>query len=390
MPYNLVRKEVANPIACNGYSLFDDGKMIVFRAAGEPTRVHVVQIWQTPLTSAEYAATAPTDGSFLAKVGNAELVRGISDAYTLVTFARNDAPTRASFEELIAATTRFEDAYFWVSNPEAGNLREAVAALRGTTELIIDEFEMVAAIRGRASEALARAADEQRDLVAKILSSDLSRLDAFMHALTELRKQRGKLISLREMREMDLVTVDALENEVAGQFDEVNGKCVTFLPEGDAFGPLNARIVQLLGQIDAVTKVVELEPLGADLNGVQEGLTLLSEVVAGLVVDDATALQGFFASRQHRGRSVACTGRTSLGTHERVPRFRHLRELRAQVVAREQSRLRLDEYMPRVLSSFVRNRLIDEVYLPLIGANLAKQLGAAGAASSRSRRCPWR
>jgi MoxR-like ATPase len=33
---------------------------------------------------------------------------------------------------------------------------------------------------------------------------------------------------------------------------------------------------------------------------------------------------------------------------------------------------------PKVLSSFVRNRLIDEVYLPLIGANLAKQLGAAG------------
>jgi hypothetical protein len=289
MPYNLVRKEVASPIACNGYSLFEDGKMIVFRAAGEPTRVHVVQIWQTPFTSAEYAATAPTDGSFLAKVGNAELVRGISDAYTLVTFARNDAPTRASFEELIAATARFEDAYFWVSNPEAGNLREAVAALRGTTELIIDEFEKVAAIRARASEALARAADEQRDLVAAILSSDLSHLDAFMHALTELRKQRGKLISLREMREMDLVTVDALENEVAGQFDEVSGKCVTFLLEGDAFGPLNARIEQLLGQIDAVTKVVELEPLGADLNGVQEGLTLLSEVVAGLVVDDATA-----------------------------------------------------------------------------------------------------
>jgi MoxR-like ATPase len=31
------------------------------------------------------------------------------------------------------------------------------------------------------------------------------------------------------------------------------------------------------------------------------------------------------------------------------------------------------------LTSFVRNRLIDQVYLPLVGANLAKQLGAAGA-----------
>jgi hypothetical protein len=32
-----------------------------------------------------------------------------------------------------------------------------------------------------------------------------------------------------------------------------------------------------------------------------------------------------------------------------------------------------------VMSAFVRNRLIDEVYLPLIGDNLAKQLGTAGA-----------
>src|SRR6185369_16224933 len=53
-------------------------------------------------------------------------------------------------------------------------------------------------------------------------------------------------------------------------------------------------------------------------------------------------------------------------------------KLRAEVAARERARLRLDEFSPRVLTSFVRNRLIDEVYLPLIGANLAKQLGAAG------------
>ena len=33
---------------------------------------------------------------------------------------------------------------------------------------------------------------------------------------------------------------------------------------------------------------------------------------------------------------------------------------------------------PRVLSTFVRNRLIDEVYLPLIGDNLAKQMGSVG------------
>ncbi|HQK17912.1 MAG TPA: DNA repair ATPase, partial [Polyangiaceae bacterium] len=289
MPYNLVRKEVANPIACNGFSLFDDGKMIVFRAAAEPSRVHVVQVWQTPFTSAEFAATAPTDGSFLGKVGNADLVRGISDAYTLVTLARYDTPSRASYEELIAACARFEDAYFWGNHAEAGNLKEAVSAMRGTTELIIDEFEKVAAIRRRASEALGRAADEQRDLVNEIMASDLSSLDAYMGALTNLRKQRGKLISLREMREMDLVTVEALENEVVEQFDRLSQRCAEFLLGGEAFAPLTTRIEELQQQIEAVSKAVELNALGADLLGVQEGLTLLSEIAGGLVVEDATA-----------------------------------------------------------------------------------------------------
>lgn len=41
--------------------------------------------------------------------------------------------------------------------------------------------------------------------------------------------------------------------------------------------------------------------------------------------------------------------------------------------------IRLGEYEPKVLSSFVRNKLINQVYLPLIGDNLAKQLGTVGA-----------
>ena len=40
--------------------------------------------------------------------------------------------------------------------------------------------------------------------------------------------------------------------------------------------------------------------------------------------------------------------------------------------------LHLEDFEPKVLSSFVRNKLIDKVYLPLIGDNLAKQIGVVG------------
>jgi len=40
--------------------------------------------------------------------------------------------------------------------------------------------------------------------------------------------------------------------------------------------------------------------------------------------------------------------------------------------------LKIDTFKSQVLSSFVRNRLINDVYFPLIGVNLAKQLGTVG------------
>ncbi len=61
-----------------------------------------------------------------------------------------------------------------------------------------------------------------------------------------------------------------------------------------------------------------------------------------------------------------------------VPRFRQLHATKTRLVDTARKEMRLEEFKPRVLTSFVRNRLLDEVYLPLIGANLAKQMGAAG------------
>ncbi|HAV63724.1 MAG TPA: hypothetical protein DCY13_15325, partial [Verrucomicrobiales bacterium] len=60
------------------------------------------------------------------------------------------------------------------------------------------------------------------------------------------------------------------------------------------------------------------------------------------------------------------------------PRFTAYTDLKAQLLERERRKLRLEEFKPRVLTSFVRNQLIDEVYLPMVGDNLAKQIGAAG------------
>ena len=72
------------------------------------------------------------------------------------------------------------------------------------------------------------------------------------------------------------------------------------------------------------------------------------------------------------------TRRLSHFSNHDVPRFENLNRTKSELVETARQEMKLDEFKPRVLTSFVRNRLLDEVYLPLIGDNLAKQMGASG------------
>ena len=65
-------------------------------------------------------------------------------------------------------------------------------------------------------------------------------------------------------------------------------------------------------------------------------------------------------------------------TKKTVPAFNNFTRLKEKLVNDYRKTLKINELKPRVLTSFIRNKLINDVYLPLIGSNLAKQLGVAG------------
>ena len=65
--------------------------------------------------------------------------------------------------------------------------------------------------------------------------------------------------------------------------------------------------------------------------------------------------------------------------HVVIPGYERYLKVRQQVIERHRQQMRINEFMPKPLSSFVRNQLISESYLPLVGDNLAKQMGTADA-----------
>ena len=68
-----------------------------------------------------------------------------------------------------------------------------------------------------------------------------------------------------------------------------------------------------------------------------------------------------------------------------VPGFQRWQALRQRLLEEEKARLHLEQFQAKPLSSFVRNQLINDVYLPLVGDNLAKQIGTAGENSRTDR-----
>ncbi|KAB2907333.1 MAG: DNA repair protein, partial [Kofleriaceae bacterium] len=288
-PYNLIEKQVASPIACAGYSLFADGRMVVMRqASGEPTRVHPMQVWRTPFTSAEHAASAPTDGSYLAKVGNADLVRGLSDALSIARLAGADKPARSTFEDILTLATRAGDAYYWLGHADAGDLKSAIADVRNAAKLILDEYEKVVALEAEARKQLAEAQAMVTERLRATRSEGWDRIDPFLEALTGLRGLRGQLISRKEVRFIDVAALEALEQEVATAFERVTTDCVAFLARGDAFGDLVGRAAGLAERVGELQTAVEVKPIREQIDQVAGGLDLLGNVIGSLKIDDAT------------------------------------------------------------------------------------------------------
>lgn len=287
--YNLIAKSVGAPIACSGYSLFNDGRMVVMRGtAVEPTRVHPMQVWQTPFTSAEHAASAPTDGSYLGKVGNADLVRGLSDAFSIARLAGADKPARTTFEDILTLSTRASDAYYWLGHADAGDLKVAIADVRSTAKLILDEYEKVLALEAEARSSLAQAEADVLEKLRATRSEGFERVEQFLEALTGLRGVRGVLITRKETRFIDVARLDALEQEVVVAFDRVTTDCVAFLAKGNAFGELVARAAMLATKVAELTTALEVKAIRQEIDQVTSGVDLLGQVIGSLKIDDTT------------------------------------------------------------------------------------------------------
>ncbi|MFI6810459.1 DNA repair ATPase [Streptomyces luteogriseus] len=289
LSYNTIRKEMANPLPCQGWALFDDGALVVLRADTDASqRVHPVQWWTSPYVSDTHAAAQPVGTGPLARIGNADLVRGISDCLSIAGAVADTTPTNEVYEALAAACVRAADTHHWLADPELGDLHAPLGQLRDTAQQVLSEFATVQALTRQAEDALTEAAARVAEVVRRLRGESARSAAEWVTGLTELRHAQGHLLTLKDMRYADTARIDALAADTASDLAAFGRRAVAHLARENAFADHDADVERLVADAEAITTVAEAAPLAARMDDLVVGLRTVTEVVAGLDIADAT------------------------------------------------------------------------------------------------------
>ncbi|TJZ66673.1 DNA repair ATPase [Chitiniphilus eburneus] len=339
LAYNLIEKTLSPPLFSNGYARFDDGRLLMFNVEGEePTRNHAMQLWNTPFCSDEHAAGSPPVG-FFGRIGNGELVRGISELYGIARATREQSPSRLHYEDLERGITRLLDSYFWLDSEEAGQPAAALRTLADTARLTLDEFDKVAAIRQGAAQALRHAESQHKTLLTDIAATLWRAPQQFVDALARLRALRGELLGLTEQRYIDHARLQTLDADLAAEQVRLSDETIRFLANPQAFAQYHAELDQVAAALPGIPNVAALTPQLQALDTTANGLDLLTELLAGLERGDATVRTrilddlGEVYARLNQVRATARSRRDQLAVKEASAEFGAQFKLFGQSVA---------------------------------------------------------
>ncbi|NHO89124.1 AAA family ATPase [Pseudoteredinibacter isoporae] len=325
--YNLIEKALQNPIYGHGYALAENGRLVIFSAEVEPTRVHPMQIWETPFESAEYASKAPASQSFLGRIGNAELVRGVSDLYSICRMINNQSVSARLYEELEKSAKKIFDDHYWIEESETQDIAAVLKEISSTSELVIDEFEKVQSIQQQSARSMLEAEQQQEALLQSVRPENWDNAEEYVNALAQLRRQRGHLVTMRSLRYIDLEKIGKLDEELQSVEENLTERTVEFLSDEQALEPYLHKIDDLNKQVDGAETIAVLEPLIETIESTAEGLDLLSELIGTLKVDDATIRTriidsiSMVYSKLNQSKASAKHKQKSLGSSEAIAQF---------------------------------------------------------------------
>jgi len=289
LSYNIISQTVETPVICNGYSLFPNGELTCFKAEEQAQKHHALQVWQTSYLGEEaLIAGVSGEGSMLSKVGNAELVRGMAECREVLVLLGKEDSYAGLYLDLVKKTSDILDSYFWIAKEEMHDLAGPVRELQRAATSAIDEFDKVQRLREGTKQQTASVRGAVEEVLKQVHYSAPDDIFGFVHHLTELRRRRGEVIGLRELRYVDTSQVDELEAQVIEATEKCSGQTVAFLLKKEALDPYRGAVEEQKTAIAKLKKVTEADGVADALDTAGSELEMLIDVVSNLKIEDAT------------------------------------------------------------------------------------------------------
>ncbi|MEX1118396.1 MAG: DNA repair ATPase [Terrimicrobiaceae bacterium] len=287
LPYKLIAQKVEERITCHGFSLFPNGHLVLFRGDNEPQKHHMIQLRQTPFYQPGFEPAGKRE-AFLYQVGNRDVVRCLAESNEILALAGKDNPYAELYTDLVTRCTGILDGYPWLSSEEGFGLDAALKDLREASNRAVDEFDKVLRLQ---RDAVGRVEEIQKRTTGRfqeIRRAGFKSLDDFVRNLAALRSLTGELITLREVRYIDITTLENLGKQVAEESARLSEACVTYLLKPEALEPYRVAASGQLAAAESVKKVSDAKTIEAGVSQTSTDLEMLIEIVNSLKIGDAT------------------------------------------------------------------------------------------------------
>ena len=291
--YNIVTKTVAAPMIANGYSLLDNGVLVISKkeAGKEASKIHALQVWSTTFYSDSFynSLTKNQNETRVSKIGNTDLVKAIGDLNIIISFVSNKEISVPVYENVISMVDTATDKYHWFKEFSNLNFLQKLKEVKETALMVVQEFKKVEELRAFSAAKLAAAEKEMNELnnATYVKNDDLGHM---MALIVKINGYMGELSSLKNERYIDQDKIKQLQDKANDRRSFVNNKIVDLLGQDKTYKDLEKSIEDTRKSIEKEHKYKDVKSINDNINVLTEQLSVINQEIGSLEFEDTTLL----------------------------------------------------------------------------------------------------
>lgn len=287
MSYNIIKQHIETPIICNGFTLFNDGKLTYFRSENEAVKHHVVQVWETPYATTLLENKEQKD-NHLYKIGNKDIVKAMAECQEIIHLIDKEDSYEGLYNDIAKKANDIIDAYFWINDSETQQLSTPLSQIRNIANTAIDEFEKVQEQRKRASSQLNELKTKVDKQLFNVKNAKGNTLESLVQLLADNRKLVGEVINAKQTKYTHIPTLESYLEALSKTNSSLSEKTIAFLLQEHALIPYEDKVIAQKAKVNEVVKVIDANAIDANCKKISAELELLIDILNSLKIEDTT------------------------------------------------------------------------------------------------------